>query len=264
MIEAFVTLGTETVFYREAGDPEGLPVVLVHGNLGSSRWFERVMEAPGYRFLALDLPNFGRSSALEEPVTLERYAEVVSAFRTALELEKPLLVGHSLGGCIAMALVAREPTLYRGLVLIDSAGTTGLQTPVERHPLIEMMRANRALLTQGLGAVVPTLNDPFFLERLIDDAQLMAPHAWIGNAEALTTFNVTGKLHVFTAPVLVLWGRKDALVNETMVDQLRDAFPNVRVEVLETVGHSVIVEDPALFQRLLGQFVATHSLRSPL
>ena len=262
MIEAFVTLGTDTVHYREAGDPEGIPVLLVHGNLGSSRWFERVMDAPGYRFVALDLPNFGQSTAQTGPVTLERYAEAVSAFRQELHLEKPLLVGHSLGGCVAMALVAREPARYRGLVLIDAAGTTGLQTPVERHPLIEMMRANRALLTQGLGAVVPTMNDPFFLERLVDDAELMAPHAWIGNAEALTNFNVTGKLGVFTAPVLVLWGRKDVLVNETMVDQLRVAFPNVQVEVLETVGHSVIVEDPALFKQRLGQFVTTQSLRS--
>ena len=120
-----------------------------------------------------------------------------------MRIERPVLVGHSLGGAVAISLAVRNPKLLRGLVLVDSAAPSGLQTPEDRYPMIESMRTSRDVLSAALSAVVPTLKDKAFFEALVDDAALMAPTAWVGNARALSRFDYKGKCGAFTAPTLV-------------------------------------------------------------
>jgi branched-chain amino acid transport system permease protein len=255
---AVMNVGGTDIYYVEKG--EGLPVVLVHGNTGSCRWFERVMDIPGCRTVALDLPNFGRSGPLPGAPAIDGYADFVARFIEALGLQEPLLVGHSLGGSIATSLAVRHPRLPRALVLVDSAAPSGLVTPAERHPVIEMMRTNKAVLARALAAVVPTLKDEAFLAALVDDAAVMAAPAWIGNVLTLNTFNCTALCANFKGPVLVIWGRKDAILTEEMARETVTAFPRASLRILEGVGHSVMVEDPAEFVRIISAFIAKEQL----
>ncbi|MBN1243499.1 MAG: alpha/beta hydrolase [Spirochaetales bacterium] len=245
------------IFYVAAG--AGVPVLFLHGNTGSSLWWRDSMELPGCRTVALDLPNFGRSGPVPgfapENARLETYADYLAAFIEAMKLDRPVLVGHSLGGAVAQALVAKRPELARALVLVDSAAPSGLVTPAERHPAIEMMRANPAVLSMALKAVVPAMTDEAWFAALVEDAKLMAAPAWIGNAEALSRFDLRGKLSGYANPVLVVWGRKDLIVTEAMARETVAAFPNASLEILEGVGHSVMAEDPALWKRILLRFL---------
>jgi branched-chain amino acid transport system permease protein len=249
----FLDIGGTRVFFVEKG--RGLPVVYVHGNTGSHQWFDRVMDIAGARTIALDMPNFGRSGPLAGPVTMDNYADAVAAFIRALDLEPVILVAHSLGGAAAISLAVRNPQAVCGLVLVDSAAPSGLVTPRDRHPLIEMMRTRRDILSQALRAVVPTLKDEAFFEALVGDASKMAPAAWVGNAEALSSFDYRDRGAAFTGPVLVVWGRKDIIVTEAMARETAAAFPGARLEILEDVGHSVMAEDPACFTGLIAEFV---------
>jgi pimeloyl-ACP methyl ester carboxylesterase len=250
--------GAVQVHYVEQG--EGVPVLYVHGNTGSCRWFERVMDIPGCRTVALDMPNFGRSGPLAGEPDMDRYADAVAGFIRALGLDRPVLVGHSLGGGVCISLAARFPGLARAMVLVDSAAPSGLVTPEERHPAIEMMRTNRAVLGQALAAVAPALApalaDRGFLDLLVDDAARMAAPAWVGNARALSRFDYVGRCGAFTGPVLVLWGRRDVIVTEAMARETAAAFPSGRLEILEHVGHSAMVEDPAGFAGIVSAFAA--------
>lgn len=254
MVDSFVSVDGLSLAYVEEG--EGAPILYVHGNTGSKRWFERVMRLPGHRVIAVDMPNFGFSDPLAGTVDLDRYADVVAAFVKAKGIDRPILVGHSLGGAVAISLVSRYPALWRGLILVDSGPPSGLVTPEDRHPLIEMMRQNPAFLAQALKAVVPTLADEAFFQALVADASRMASPAWVGNAIALSRFDYRGKCSSFEGPALVLWGRKDVIVTEPMARETAEAFPNARLEILEGVGHSVMVEDPGLFLRLVADFAA--------
>jgi len=247
-----VTVLGKKINYVEHGS--GKPIVLVHGNTGSLRWWSLVMDLPGYRTIALDMPNFGKSEALDV-ADIDVYADYVAAFITALKLEKPVVVGHSLGGGVVMSMAARKPELARSIVLIDSASPSGLKTPEANYPYIEMYRTNRALLKQGLAAVAPMLKDGALLDLLADDAMLMAGHAFSGNARALERFDYRGKAGAFKGPVLVLWGRKDIIITEEMARETAAAYTNGKLEILEEVGHSVMVEDPATYTRLLLSFI---------
>lgn len=250
----FVSVKESRAYYVERG--AGQPLLYVHGNTGSSRWFERVMDVSGFRTIAPDMPNFGRSGPLSGEPDMDRYADFVIDFIETLHLQNPILIGHSLGGAVGISLVARRPQIVRALVLVDSSSPSGLVTPEDRHPLIETMRTNRDFLSQALFATVPTLTDRVFFNALVDDATHMAAPAWIGNARALSNFNYTGRCSVFANPVLVLWGRKDVIITEAMARETAEAFPRGRLEIMETVGHSPMVEDPAGFVRILSEFVS--------
>lgn len=254
MREGFAKVDGLELHYVEEG--EGRPLLYVHGNLGSSRWFERVMAVPGWRAIALDMPNFGRSDSLPGAADIDRYADCVALLATALNLERPVICAHSLGGAVAISLVARRPEFASGLVLVDSAAPSGLQTPPERHPVIEMMRQDRGFLEKALAPVVPTLKDSGFFKLLADDACRMAAPAWVGNAEALSRFDYRGRCGAYEGPVLALWGRLDAIVTEAMAEETAAAFPGARLEKLEGIGHSPIVENPARFLALLTSFLS--------
>ena len=253
-----IEVGGIALSYVEKG--KGLPVLFVHGNTGSRRWFERVMDIPGCRTIALDLPNFNRSGPLPGKPDINGYADCLAQFIRMLGIDRPLLVGHSLGGSVAMSLAVRFPPLIRALVLVDCAPPSGLVTPVERHPLIEMMRTNRAVLSRALAAAAPTLKDEAFFAALVDDAEKMAAPAWIGNVLTLNAFNYTARCADFKAPVLVLWGRKDAIITEAMAQETARAFPRASLQILEGVGHSAMVEDPGAFTRIISAFLSREKL----
>lgn len=247
-----VTVLGKKINYVEQG--QGTPVVLVHGNTGSSRWWSLVMDLPGCRTIALDMPNFGRSEALEVD-DIDVYADHVAAFIKALGLEQPVVVGHSLGGAVVMSMAARNTDLARAIVLTDSASPAGLKTPEAHYPYIEMYRTNRDLMRKALASVAPTLQDQALLDALADDAMMMAGHAFSGNARALERFDYRDRAGAFKGPALVIWGRKDIIITEQMARDTAAAYAGGRLEILDGVGHSVMVEAPEDFKRLLLGFV---------
>lgn len=251
----YVEAGGRRIFYREKG--MGEPLLYVHGNTGSLRWFERVMDLPGHRAIALDMPNFGRSDALCVPADIEAYADSVAAFMDALGLCGIPVVGHSLGGAVVQALVSRRPELASRVVLVDSAPPAGLVTPEERYASIGLFRTSRDLLTASLEAVAPALHDRRFLGALVDDALLMDAAAFEGNARALARFDRASSLAGYRGKVLVLRGQKDSIVTAAMAEETAAAFPDARLEVLEGIGHSVMVEDPERFRKLVLAFLAS-------
>ena len=255
MTSAFIVIGGLNLFYALSGS--GQPVVYIHGNTGSSRWYSRVMDILGFQTFAIDLPNFGKSSPLHGEPDLHLYADHAGDFIEALHLKSPIVVGHSLGGAVAQSLAVRKPDLVGALVLVDSASPKGLITPRERYPFIEMMRKDKDLLSKALAATTPTLKDTVLFGSLVDDAAAMAEKAWTGNADALARFDIADRTSSFDKPVLVVWGRNDFIVTESMAVETARAYPQGRLEIVEDVGHSVIVENPAKFMELFVNFATS-------
>ncbi len=253
MDEQTVEVNGATIAYRVAGD--GQPVLFIHGNTGSKRWFEKVMYIEGARTIAPDMPNFGNSSHIDS-ADIDVYADYIAGFIRTIDLPTPMpIVGHSLGGAVAISLAIRNPDLVSRLMLIDSAPLDGLKTPEEHYTIIEQYKTDRDLMLQALGAVTPTLEDESFRETLADDAMRMNPDAFTGNARALERFDYTGKAATFLKPVMVVSGKKDPLITEEMAEATASAFPNGSLTMLEAVGHSVMVEAPETFISLIEDFL---------
>ena len=245
------------IAYTTAGS--GTPLVLIHGNTGSKVWFEPVMqpdmEIPGLKMIAPDMPNFGDSERLDR-ADIDLYADYIRDFIHSLAVEVPVaVVGHSLGGAVAISLALRNPELVSRLMLVDSAPLDGLTTPEEHYPIIEQYKQNRELLAQALKAVTPSMDDEPFLQRLSAEGMKMNPIAFTGNARALARFDYTGRGKDFEKPVLVVAGEQDVLINPDMAKSTADAFPNARLKILPKIGHSVMVEAPQTFNELLREFL---------
>ncbi len=253
-----VNLSGVEVVYQEAGT--GRPLVCVHGNFASKRWFTEQLKAPpeGLRVLALDLPNFGDSDPLEGGISIGAYADVLGEFVKALDLSTFALMGHSLGGGVAQVYAARQPDTLSALVLIAAAGPSGLVTPEERYMGLEMLKDNPGLMASALEPTMPT-GKPSYFGDIVEDALKMSPDAFSGNARALGHYNVTSALKAVTCPVLVIRGEQDYLVSEEMARATAAAFvgvsEGVRLELWEHIGHSPQIEDPERFNHLLAEFL---------
>jgi len=259
-VEQFVTVLDCDICYVEYVEPESEPVsgestpsiLYVHGNLGSYRWFELSMDIPGYRTIALDLPNCGRSGRIDSFDTQD-YGRYVAGFIRAVDGGPVLLVGHSLGGAVAMSVACSEPELVERLLLVDSAPVNGLVTPPERYPIIEEYRADVNQLRMALKTIVPTLSDEAWFDILVEDARRMNGEAYIGHARELGLADFSRIAGDFPGPVLVVRGDQDWLITAEMATRTANAF-DANVRTLAGVGHSVMVENPELFNSIVLEF----------
>ncbi len=250
-----VTVADVEIAYWEHGTAGAPVLVYIHGNTGGKLWFELVMNAPGYRTIALDMPNFGDSGRLDT-ADIDTYASCVAEFLAALEVTDAVVIGHSLGGAVAMALAVHAPIRVNRLLLVDSAPVDGLHTPEEYYPVIERYKDDPELLKNALRSVTPTMQDEVFLQRLTETAMQMNPIAFAGNPRALDRFDYRGRVGEVRKTVLVVRGELDALITEDMARATAEAFPHGEFRSLEGVGHSVMVEAPARFRELVEEFGA--------
>jgi pimeloyl-ACP methyl ester carboxylesterase len=232
------------VQYLVAG--KGEPVVLVHGLAGSTHWWLRNLRvlARRYRVYALDLPGFG-AMGWQAPDGRSRFvlaeaASWVRAWMRAVGLRQAHLVGHSMGGYIAMRLAARHPELVRRLALVAPAG----------------MPMGRSLLGKAWPLLLAAARTaPTFLPVLAYDALRAGPLTLARAGYELLAQDVREEAQRIQAPTLLLWGRRDPLVPPALGEALRLHIPNARLLYLERAGHVPMYERAPQFNTALLGFL---------
>ncbi len=242
MTERTLFIEEKRIHLREsAAQDGGGPVLLcIHGNLGSGRWFEPLAERYPGRVIAPDMPNFGQSDHIDE-WTMAVYAGWIGKICDELGVTKPAVLGHSLGGAVAMELLATRPELVGELILVDSSPIDGLVTPREYHPAIEAYKSDKGILAQALKGVVPMLTDDAFFAKLVDDAWQMNRDCFIGHAEVLGTADYRERLKDTSLPVQVIHGAQDVLIPADRAET-QASFFGTTVRTFQNSGHSPMVE----------------------
>ena len=241
---------------RVARAGSGSPVVLVHGNFASRRWWQLQLERPpaGLELIAPDLPNFGASDPLVGDLTLDAYAGSLIAILDALDLDAVPLVGHSLGAAVVERVALSAPERVPGLLLIAGAPPEGLPRPEEHYALLAGFVGQRDALAAALGPMAGTQLPPFW-EPLLDDAVAMAAPAYEGNARALggSSLPLVGRND---APrvVRVLHGGHDPLITTPMAEATTAHWPGAPLERWPDAGHSPQLDHPERFSKLLATF----------
>jgi pimeloyl-ACP methyl ester carboxylesterase len=258
----------------------GPPLVLLHGIAADSSIWSAVTPtlARHWRVLAVDLPGFGGSEPVGEGFVLDEVADAILAGIREAGVEEPFaLVGHSLGGAVAITLAARRPEAVGRLVLVAPAGVRPLPAPISSLLLSEELgrvistgadaflaarRGAAGLAELGWGrrlllglAVADGARIPPKVARLMLEASLHARRTGPALA-AIAGADLAAVLARTAMPLSAIWGAADLTVPIRALEDVLAARPDARVEQMPDAGHVPMVEAPARFTdallRLLG------------
>ncbi len=246
------------IAFVEWGNPDGEPVILIHGYSDTSRAYSTIAPFldPAKRYIALDLRGHGDSSEPECCYYISDMAEDVSDFITALGYEKATIVGHSLGSMTAGVLASIHPEQVEKLVLISSALRAGPGTDF----LYDMLHAqDYPLDPEGefmqMWAPDSSAEDAEMMAHLRQEESAMPKRAWLGIVMGLEVLDWTKAASRITAPTLILWGNQDELMIEGDQTALRAALPKAQFICYEGLGHSMFWEQPERVATDLNEFL---------
>ncbi len=245
--------------YGVAGDESHPTVVFLHGwALNNSTYragLERLV-ASGYRVIAPALPGHGNSEALPGDAELADFAAWVEALLAAVAGDtEVVLIGHSLGGAVAIRTAYDHPARVRALVLIDSIGGSAWR---RNGSIVETVRT-RPLWDWGIhfpGDIFPSRQMRRVVPVILQDAIVNAlrhPRA-VWHAANLARFaDLTTELEELKRrglPVVVVWGARDRIVGKLSIESLVDAVGAREVRTVEG-GHGWLLADPKSFGEVM-------------
>jgi pimeloyl-ACP methyl ester carboxylesterase len=241
---------------------EGPDVLLIHGWVSSWRMWARSMSrlaTAGYRATAIDLIGFGDSDKPADGwYTLNNYTTMLLAACRELGLTRPALVGHSMGGTIALSLALHQPT---GALLVAAPMVTGelsfslhllLTSPAARRMLGWMKRQGFFSLIGDLRpmAAPGLMRDPV-RRRNQEDLQRTTLNAAVGSLRTVVGSSLEDQLEKIEAPTVILIGGRDYTVAPSQGRLAARRIPNSRLVEWPEVGHSIVDDRGDAFDTLL-------------
>ena len=263
---AFLDVDGERIHYVATG--QGEPVVLIHGWNGSTFSFRYTIPelAQHYRVVAPDLRGFGYSPRPPHgDYSLAAQAALVGQVMDGLDIGRAAVVGHSMGGGVAMRLALREPERISRLVLVDSVTTTEHRY-VSRYgwllrPLVPLgapFTLHRESFRRR--ALRTAVHDPAFVTPELLDGYFR-PMRMKGHLRALTQQLIDRRNDELLdperilQPTLILWGEHDRWLPPERGDELARRIPNSRLVAVPSAGHMPLEEQPDFCNRVLLDFL---------
>ncbi len=265
------------VCYRRAG--EGPPIVLIHGITSSSSNWEKVAErlAEHHTVLAPDLVGHGDSAKPRGDYSMGAFASGVRDLLVALDIQRATIVGHSLGGGVAMQFSYQFPELTERLALVSSGGLGPevhsflRAATLPGAELVIPLLAGRRLLSAG--RVVGRTLDRVGVRLGNDVLEMARGHASLGDAATRSAFvhtlrasvdptgqrvRATDRLYLATRlPLLIVWGARDRIIPLAHGRRAHELVPGSRLEVFERSGHFPHLDEPDRFARTLRDWIDT-------
>jgi pimeloyl-ACP methyl ester carboxylesterase len=202
------------IHYIETGDATKPTLLFLHGSPGSWDAYKKYLSdldlQKKYRLIAIDRPGFGYSN-FDEAQDLETQANLILPFIESKNNNQPItLIGHSMGGPVAVKLATKNPNLFKNLVILAGAIDPKAETPEEWRPIL-MAKPIRYLIP---GAFRPSNDELWWLK---EDLKIMKP-----------------ELNKITSNVIIIHGTEDSLVPYSNVVFMEKAFKNA--QKIETIS----------------------------
>ena len=254
----FIDVGGAKAHVRDQGNPAGIPLVLIHGSSGSLHIWEGWTRALGgqARLISVDLPGHGLTGAWpREEYTVNAYVDFIEVLVDTLNLDRFVLVGHSLGGAVAWTFAAARPDRVSQLILIDSAG---YPPPGGKPPW-----PTRLARLPVVGEIGMCFKPEWWVRRTLtkayaDPAKVTAERVkrtaelqrFPGNREATLLRARTQEpldpspLKRLDVPTLILWGGKDDWEPTADAFRFQNDIKGAKLKIFQKLGHNLMDEDP--------------------
>jgi pimeloyl-ACP methyl ester carboxylesterase len=238
----------------------GFPVVLLHGFPFNHSLWDGFREhlVSRYRVIAPDLPGFGLSSAVEGDFELKDIAAIVLEELGKLRIKEFVLIGHSLGGYIALSMVDQQPDMFSALTLLHSTALPDTPEKKEnRNKLIDFVNRN------GVSAFTGKFISPLFINPEDQAIGFVRNIALQAKAEAVIGYlnamkkrpDTTSVLQQFHKDILIITGEKDPGITVESVVKQASLANHIRYEVLPNVAHMGMFEAPEKTVALINDFL---------
>lgn len=275
---AGVSFETVTLHGRESGylvGGEGPVLLLIHGMAGTCENWRDVIEplARHHTVIAPDLPGHGLSAGGPGDYSLGNLASGLRDLLIGLGHERATLVGHSLGGGIAMQFSYQFPELVERLVLVSSGGLGLEVSPVLRAaalPGADLFISATASAGQKIGGAIGRGLSKLGVKPAADLAEVARGYSSLAEPDRRRAFLATLRSVVGTegqrvsasdrfylaeeVPVLIVWGARDPIIPVEHGEDAHRALPGSRLEIFDGVGHLPQVEQPGRFIALIEDF----------
>jgi pimeloyl-ACP methyl ester carboxylesterase len=261
---SIVVIENQVVHYEVFG--RGRPVLFLHGWLGSWRYWFPTMEVVSehFRTYSFDFFGFGDSRLKRTQESIQNYSDQVIRFLDALGIERVLLVGHSMGGMVALKTAINHPERILRVATvgapIDGDSLSWLLKLTDR-PLLAHMFANlpwlrRLLFRFFLGST----NDPAVGE-VVDDSVKSSSVTLRRAVSSMWRTDLRPELGRLRVPALIVHGGRDDIVNPKQVD-LFNHIPTAEVAVMPSSRHFPFLDESELFNEMLLRFLKAQSAAS--
>jgi pimeloyl-ACP methyl ester carboxylesterase len=238
---------------------QGEPLVVLHGGGGDARTWMKNMKAlaDDYTVYVPDLPGYGGSQPLDGDYYIPELTGFVDSFSYNLGLESFHLMGHSLGGGVALSYALESPHKIRKLVLVSSLC-------LGREIALWVRLLSIPALLRSIGSVVLAVlrSIKWLVKALLIPVQFVMPFssASVNLGGSVTTFKeqtlvLVNRLSEIMMPTLLVWGAKDTIVPVRHAYAAAKLIPDCQLKVFEECGHNVHRDEIDEFSRLLTGFL---------
>jgi pimeloyl-ACP methyl ester carboxylesterase len=250
------------VHYEAYG--RGQPVILLHGWLGSWGYWLKTMEAlkNDYRCYALDFWGFGESGKHRSNYQVEDFVNLVDQFMDRLGIESAPIVGHSMGGTVAISLALSKPSRVQRVIVVGS--------PIVGDSLNILLRLSGKPWIASLVWRMPTALEfgirffspyvvkdwPQWYKMITRDISQTTLDSFFTSIRSLHKTDLRTFLPVITKPVMGIYGVGDNVVAPSQADLITKCVPISRVKMMKGSKHFPMLDEPQAFNKNLAEFLA--------
>ncbi|KLU60231.1 2-hydroxy-6-oxononadienedioate/2-hydroxy-6-oxononatrienedioate hydrolase [Peptococcaceae bacterium CEB3] len=250
---SFAEVWGDRIHYEEEGKgkAEEQTVLFVHGAGGSwGTWEKQLAGIRGRHLVAVDLPGHGESGGKAQD-EIAGYREFVHRFAQVLGLKRFVLVGHSMGGGIALDFALTYPETLAGIILVGSGARLRVSPAIlgvlaeGRHPLasVKYMYAKDA--------------EEKILDQARKEMEQVPPQVYESDFQACDRFDVMDRVASIGVPALILCGEDDLMTPAKFSRYLQEKMPKTSLTLVPAAGHMVMSEQPQAVNRAIEDFLAT-------
>lgn len=255
VMERNVVIDGLNICYSETGNSQGVPIVLMHGWGCSHKTLEsieNIVASGGMRVINIDFPGFGKSDEPKEVWGVMAYADLTEKLFDTLEIENPILLGHSFGGRVAIVIASRRQV--RKIVLTDAAGVK------PKHSLKWYLKVYSYKLVKKLYPIV------YGKQRAmakIEEARAKRGSSDYNNATPMmrailskcVNEDLCSLMPKIKAPTLLVWGENDTATPLSDARTMERLIPDAGLVSFPGCGHYSFLDNPYGYRAVLTEFL---------
>ena len=241
---------------NEQHHPTQHPLVFIHGSGDSGRVWRLQTEHFGTQHaFALDLPGHGqRPDTLPAEVTVQEYAQATRDIVTQeLHLHKPIIVGHSLGGAIALTMALEYGNELGGIILIG----TGARLRILPILLADAKNTPEQARSRLSHMAVATTTSPLVSQSVAQEQVTPGPNILYRDLAACDVFDIMKILYEISIPTLILCGTEDQLTPVKYSTYLHQHIQGSTLHIIPNAGHYVMREQPEAVNSAIDEWMQT-------